>query len=251
MAFQTGGNEFNGSIGQYTFYKRKGKPVVRHKGVGGKEKLRKKPADSIYKRNLNEFGKASSQASLLRHSMHEIIQYAKDDTMVNRLNKLFREVIKTDVVNEFGYRTVMAGSLELLEGFEFNQECAFTNVFFGQDGVEIDRILGEATVSISGFAPIQLLRCPKGATHFKFICGASQIDFDKKEQHCLVSESNFIGINADFVGKEDLKLSLKPGSDLCIVITLGIQFFQEVNGKKMRLMDLDHNSAMIVKADKV
>jgi hypothetical protein len=87
--------------------------------------------------------------------------------MVNRLTRDMFSVVKADVTNPGGERTVIDGHAELLTGFDFNTHATLSTVLRISFNYSIDRTTGLMSLEFPSFDPKEVLSGPKDCTHFK------------------------------------------------------------------------------------
>ncbi|MCZ6992425.1 hypothetical protein OH407_24145, partial [Salmonella enterica] len=74
---------------------------------------------------MAEFARAVSASKLLRMALSDAISGSKDSRMNNRLNTVMLKAVKLDQVSDRGFRNVLDGELQILEGFDFNKAAPF------------------------------------------------------------------------------------------------------------------------------
>jgi hypothetical protein len=156
------------------------------------------------------------------------------------------QIIKTDAVNVRGERTVDNGDLELLEGFDFNNEGRLNATLFAPYTSDVDQALGELGISIPAFVPSDTIAFPVGATHFKFLAGAAEIDFENEEFNFVKAVSADIALGPQLATTVDLDLTLTANSPSNLFLVLGLDFMQEVNGAMYPLRNGNYNPLTIV-----
>jgi len=220
-----------------------------------KKALRKRIAtDENYERtreNMSEFGRAGIASKLLRDSLRILTQYASDRYSVARLLKGMSQVIKADAVNDRGQRDVLNGDIQLLKGFEFNEGATLSSVFFGKYTATIDRATGTLKVDIPAFVPKKTINIPNGATHFKLMSAASEVDFVNGSYNNAVTGTAEILYGKQQEAAVSLSHTLTANSTHPLFLVLGIEFLQLVNGKFYELHTDKVNAAALVLIDTV
>jgi hypothetical protein len=166
--------------------------------------------------------------------------------MVSRLSKTMSQVIKSDMVNPRGQRTVATGDLQLLKGFEFNGGATLGRTLYAPYTVSIDRAAGNVSISIPSFLPNSAVIVPQGATHFELIAGVAVINFPEQSFESAGTQSAQIAWDANATAQTTLSLSISKGSTLPVFVALGIQFYQVVNGSQYPLTDKSFNALSLV-----
>src|SRR5690606_33266480 len=121
MARQAGIIKLKGTIGDISFYKTSDGFLARTKGGVEGGRIANDPAFQRTRENGAEFGRAGRGGKLIRNAIRVLLRNAKDKRVTSRLTTQLLAIVKTDTVNQRGERTIVDGSMELLNGFEFNQ----------------------------------------------------------------------------------------------------------------------------------
>ena len=249
MAKQRGILKLDGTIADITFLKTRDGYLAKEKGGVSASRIASDPAFQRTRENGSEFGRAGKGSRLLRKAFRSQLLNTKDKRMGSRLQKELMVVVKSDLVNGRGLRTVSAGNLSLLEGFEFNDNAPFTTSFSAGFTTSIDRATGDMTVSIPSFSPLSKVAIPLGASHFKITSAAGEIDFDNEVYIVDSKESAYLPWNANATAAINLVNSVTANSTHPLFLLLGIEFSQEVNGNYYSLNNGAFKAMSIVKVD--
>ena len=251
MAKQTGIIKLKGTIDDIAFYKTADGHLARAKGGVNRDKILHSPAFARTRENNAEFGRAGRGGKLVRSALRSLMQNAKDRRVVSRLTTQLLAIVKTDPVNSRGERNLDEGNLALLEGFDFNINGKLGTTFFGLFTSNFNRITGEATIALETFSPVQRIAAPSGTTHYKLAMGVAELDFENKT--FVYSESDLgVGLfdNVDIVATS-LSASITPNSPYPVIVVMGVEFYQEVNGEYYSLKNGAFNALNIVNVDDV
>lgn len=248
MSKQKGVIKLEGNLGGISFYVADGKHLARLAGGPSKERIAKDPAFKRTRENNKEFGGSARIAKALRLSMGGLMQTMAGSRLVSKLTALFKAInLKGSGVR--GKRPIRASQHKaMLKNLEFNRKVSFSSVFsvpFTMSNVA-DR--NEGVINISGFSPDSTINAPSGATHFKLVSAIGVIsdylhDDGTNTYEPIVPDQDSLGASEyssilpldQNIGALSLTASL-PGSPVidseCTVIqTLGIEFYQEVDGQ--------------------
>lgn len=248
MAQQKSIVRLKGSIGGISFYKSKNGYLAREQsGVDGK-RIASDPAFQRTRENAAEFTRAAKAGALLRNALRPQVHQASDHRMVARLFGLMMKVVKSDGINLRGERTVSQGDIDLLEGFDFNANGKLHTTLYASYALQMDKAAGEFGIHLPSFIPDEGVVTPEGATHFKLVSGCAIINFGKQVFESVFAESPLFPVDAPVTDIVDLEHTLSSGDTLPLFLTLGVQFYQEVNGAKYVLKDGAYNALGIVKA---
>ena len=251
MARQKGIIKLDGTIGDITFYKSQDGYLAREKGGVPVDRIANDPAFQRTRENGAEFGRAGSAGKTLRTAFRAMLQSASDNKMVGRLTAEMVKVIQADATSARGERNVIDGDAELLEGFEFNINGKLGTTLYAPYTTTIDRVTGALTVNIPSFVPLNMIAAPGGTTHFKIVSAGAEVDFDNARFVTDSSESAMLPWDTDITTTLNLVNSVTVNSTLPLFLVLGIEFYQQVNGKQYVLKNGAYNALAIVKVSGV
>jgi len=251
MARQNGIIKLKGTIGGISFYKTSDGHLAREKGGVDKSRIANDPAFQRTRENGAEFGAAGKGGKLVRSAIRILLQNAKDKRVVSRLTTSLLKVVKTDATNERGLRTIEAGDMSLLEGFEFNTNGKLGATLFTAYNNAFDRASGEATVDIAAFAPMIRVAAPSGTTHFKMVMGAAELDFANEASTFESDETAVLPYDNADTAAIALAAIITANSTLPVIQVLGIEFYQEVNGQMYPLKNGSYNALSVIDVDTV
>jgi len=246
MAKQKGILPIKGTIGNITFYKSKDGFLVREKGGVDAKRIANDPAFQRTRENGFEFGRACSAGKLLRTAFRTILQHASDSKMVSRLTREMMRVIQADETNSRGARNVIDGEAALLRGFEFNENAKLTTTLFAPFTAGINRATGELKIDIASFVPGNVITAPTGSTHFKIVSGGSEIDFEGNKYTVDSKSTAELPWDDTAMAAITLTNNVPAGSTHPLFLSLGVEFFQEVNGKRYPLKNGAFNALALV-----
>lgn len=246
MAQQAGYMPVKGTLGNLTFFQSKDGYGVRQRGSLDANRIANDPAFQRTRENGAEFGRAGKAGKVLRIAFRSLIQNVADGRMISRLTKEMMRVIKADVTNPRGSRNVTDGEAAFLKGFDFNANSQLGTTLFAQFTSSINRLTGELSVNIPSFLPINVVTAPQGATHYKIVSAGAEIDFEAGTYVVDIKTVGELPWDANATAVMNLVNTLPAGSTKVLVLVLGIEFSQEVNGVKYSLKNGAFNSLAIV-----
>ncbi len=249
MARQKGIIKLEGTIGDVSFYKSRDGYLAREKGGVDGDRIKNDPAFQRTRENGSEFGRAGRAGRIIRNAFRLLIQNASDSRVTSRLTTEILRVIKTDTTNVRGERQVSAGDLSLLEGFDFNIEGKLSTTLYAQYNPIVDRAGGNMGVQIPEFIPGNTVAFPSGATHFKFLTGAAEVDFENESFLFNQLESPEIELGPQPEAASQLDIPITADSELDLFLVLGLDFLQEVNGVMYPLRSGSYNPLTIIAVD--
>ena len=249
MARQKGIIKLKGTIGDITFYKTQDGHLAREKGGIEASRIASDPAFQRTRENGSEFGRAGKAGKLLRTALRPLLLNSADGRMVSRLTQQMVKVIQMDAVSERGLRNVIDGEIELVLGFEFNIRGKLGTSLFAPFTTDIDRVAGTLDVSIPSFVPANMIAAPSGTTHFKVISGGALIDFTGETYVVATSETAIMPWDTTATTAINLSNAVTANATHPLVLALGVEFYQEINGQMYPLKNGAFNPLSIVAVD--
>lgn len=251
MAKQTGIVRIRGTVGNLTFAQTQNGDEVRKRTTLDGKKMK---TDKRFKRtreNWAEFARAGKAAKTIRKAFAQQAKPLADRLSYSRLVTQTMKVVKSDPVSDRGLRQLQLGDFSNLLGYEFNITQSLKATYTGDIEVAIDRTGGTVDIAIPAVVPDILIDEPIGATHFKYVAACAEIDWDEEKSVNDFTESTELVLGEDELPPEALSLTIPAASTKTIVVSLGIWFYQEVNGKYYLLSDGSNNAMAIVGVDNV
>ncbi len=249
MAKQSGIFKIEGTIDDVTFYKSADGYRVRLKGGVSGDRIANDPAFVRTRENGAEFGRAGKAGKLLRTSLRGLLQNASDSKLTSRLTTEMMKVVKADTTNVRGMRNVVDGDVELLHGFEFNIGGKLSTTLFAPYTASINRATGQVVVDVPSFVPANMIAVPAGATHFKMVSAGVEVDFAAGSYVVDIKETAQLPIDTLPTAAINLESILTPASVHPLFLTLGIEFYQEVNTIKYPLKNGAFNALALVSVE--
>ena len=251
MARQKGIIKLKGTIGDITFYKTQDGHLAREKGGIDASRIASDPAFQRTRENGSEFGRAGKAGKLLRTAFRPLLLNSADGRMVSRLTQRMVKVIQADLISVRGLRNVIDGEAELLFGFEFNIRGKLGTSLFAPFVGSIDRVAGEINVDIAPFVPANMLAAPTGTTHFKIISGGAEVDFEAETYVVATSETTILPWDSTPTTAISQVNAVTANSTKPLFLTLGVEFYQEINGQMYPLKNGAFNPLSIAKVSGV
>ncbi|WP_444626255.1 hypothetical protein ACSLMH_03295 [Flavobacterium columnare] len=249
MARQKGIIKLKGTIGDITFYKTQDGHLAREKGGIDASRIASDPAFQRTRENGSEFGRAGKAGKVLRIALRPLMLNSADGRMVSRLTQTMMKVIQADAVSIRGQRNVIDGEVELLTAFEFNIRGKLGTSLFAPYVHTIDRVAGSLNIDLAPFVPGNMIAAPTGTTHFKIISGGVEIDFENEVFVLGTSETAILPWDATSTGTISLINTVTANSTKPLLLALGIEFFQQLNGQMYPLKNGAFNPLSIVAVD--
>ena len=246
MARQKGIIKLKGTIGDITFYKTQDGHLAREKGGIDASRIASDPAFQRTRENGSEFGRAGKAGKILRLALRTLLINSADSRMVSRLTQSMVKVIQADTISERGLRNVIDGEAELLTGFEFNIRGKLGTSLFAPYIGTIDRVNGDIAIELNSFIPANMIAAPGGTTHFKITSAGAEIDFEAETFVSMNSETAILPWDMTPSGLIGHVNSVTPNSTKPLFLALGVEFYQEVNGRMYPLKNGAYNPLSLV-----
>ena len=196
--------------------------------------------------NMAEFGRAGKSASLMREIFRDLTVYAKDSELQSRLFTVLRRIVSSDSVNKRGERTVGSGDHAQLQGFNFNARASLRSSLYVRCAVTIDRAAGTATIAIPSFVPKVLVKGAKGTTHYRIVAGVTAVNFETEAFHYERGATNELPWDHTPTVASNLVLNFPANSPDTILVAVGVEYMQQLNGSSYPLKSSDVNATAIV-----
>lgn len=246
MAKQKSILKIEGTLDELTFYKGQDGFMVRTKGGVSKNRIMNDPAFARTRENGMEFGHCAKMSKLLRLSILDLLQDAKDNRLHSRLMQRLAEVKNCDLTSARGNRTVANGlstseGKEALKGFNFNRNATLGQVLLKD--FELDMTTGE--ISLLDFHIQQHVQVAEGATHVALRSGFLNLDFDTFEKELMLSTVVNLMVDAPMDDVVLLPSGVPTGSGQMLYF-LKVSFYQEVNGAQYPLRNGIFNALEMV-----
>lgn len=246
MARQDTITPLTGSVGNLIFYKTQDGYLARKKGGISKERIRTEAAFARTRENNAEFRRCGSAIKLLRSAFSLLLQGTADNRVASRLTKALMQVIVSDAINPKGERNVTDGNIKLLEGFDFNVHGKLAQIFHAPYTATIDPGTGTMTIDIPAFLTQKMIVAPQGATHFRFKSAGASIDFKGNTFETKTAETGLFPLEDEVREPIRMTLAVAP-SGVPLLLVLGVEFVQVINGVPHSLQDVRSNGLAVVK----
>jgi hypothetical protein len=239
MVKQIGVIKLDGILDNIVFYKSADGYLARMNTPLTAERIATDPA----------FARAGRGAKLLRTALRSELQQVADRRGHGRLVKELMRVIKTDAVSVRGQRNLADGQKTLLEGFDFNASAQLASTLFTPFTTGLDRAAGTGTVSVPSFVPANAVEAPAGATHLRISAATVAVDF--VQDTYLYAGATSAPIKLDGTPTALLTLTNNLGANPvgALLLVVGVEFFQQVNGTDYALNNGAFNALTFVQVE--
>ncbi len=227
------------------YRKRNGEYGLRRKGGPTAKRFAKDPNYAQARINTSEFGQAAKGSALIRRAFRAMIPKVANDELHSRLTKVCKDIINSDASHQRGSRMLMNGDLSLLREFNFSPAGKFGLIVSIPFQHTVDRTAGTVGISMPAFAPADVIRFPKHATHARLKMGVAVLSFEKEmftfESACSIP----IPKGRKPINPEDLTVQIPAGTSDPLFIAMAVEFltlekgaFCPVPDSQLNLMQL-------------
>ncbi|QKG55202.1 hypothetical protein GKZ68_00670 [Hymenobacter sp. BRD128] len=239
MGQLTGAIQFSGTVGNVTVSKT---GQVRLKPQSNKAMYATSATMQRTRENGSEFGRAAKAGKLLRESLRGLLLSASDSTLVARATQKMRYIIGMDDANDRGERVVdKDNALTELLGFNFNAGASIGQSLHAPYGIAQNG--ADVTLSLASLNPQTDIVAPQGATHFEVVLGVAALNFETGTYAVanVAAPLGAIALNSAAAARSVVaSLPAAPGADDVVIGAVGINFYQQLNGK---LYPLNNNAS--------
>ena len=230
MARQTGIIGIQGTVGGLVFSKNGN---ISQKPASNKAAFASAPSRARTRENAAEFGLLASYSKLLRDSLRVAIASASDSRVASRLTAKMREIIDLDDTNDRGQRVYDSTNSAPLLGFNFNAGAGIGQTMYFP--YEVTGAGTDVTMTIPALNPVSDIAAPQGATHFEVVFTASALDMEllTYTNGVVAAPLGILPINSAALANQSMVASFPaaPGAAELVVGVVGINFYQQMNGK--------------------
>ena len=230
MASQTGILGLQGTVGGLVFAK---DGTVRQKPASNKAAFNTSASLARTRENAAEFGLSAKYSKLLRDSLRVAIASASDSRVTSRLTKAMRGIIGLDDTNDWGQRVFDAGNSAPLLGFNFNAGAGIGQTMYFP--YTVTGAGSDVTMTIPALDPASDIAAPQGATHFEVVFAASDLDIEMLTyaNATVAAPLGILPLNGAPLANQAVVASFPaaPADANLVVGVVGINFYQQINGK--------------------
>lgn len=234
MPKQLGPIKFRGALDDVCGRLTEDGPILQRKTGPTRKQVLKHKSFINTRRNAREFGGAVAASTLLRRVLGYTVKAVKHSKLVSYMNKQLHEVVMSDTQSGWGERCVNKGDLQLLEGFDYNQQLGLDVALPVALSHKVDTVTGQVQLSVPGCLVRHKRVFPKEATHFRIVSCAGAVNFDRKRCSFHIADSELLPLGKKMATLQlEHQLAGKPGE--VMLHTAGIVFYEVIDGKERML----------------
>ena len=198
-----------------------------------------------------EFIHTTRFSKLFRHALRPILEPVRSKQLNMAFFSKVNSIIKTDQINQKGFRTPVHGNLHELRNYDFNTKASFKSIFYAFPKVTFYREEGKVQLQIPAFELYNTIKPYKGATHFRMVSSAIEMDFFNQQSSSSHLEGDYIDLQEKMAPDISQIHQLPENSKHPQFLILACQFFQLVNGIYYQLLNQANNAVEITAVDVV
>jgi hypothetical protein len=135
-----------------------------------------------------------------------------------------------------------------LEGFDFYSKKPLHRLLHVPLDISIDRKTGVCAVKASPFDALVEMGYNNNHTHVKFIVAVTELDFDREKFVTDIAHTGYHDIKKPMV--VSLQARFPARSSLPVVLVIGIELSQEVNGRHYTMGGIGPLTVHVIQASK-
>ncbi|NVO84487.1 hypothetical protein [Hymenobacter terrestris] len=243
MARQTGVIQISGTVGGVVFAK---DGTVRQKQGSNKSQFNSSASMQRVRENASEFGTAASAGKLVRDALRRVVALASDRLVVSRLQQKMKQILNLDEDSDRGGRQILPENLPALVGFDFNAGSALSSTYFGRVEAAPDRATGNHVVNLGELNPSRDVAAPQGATHYRINAAVASVNFETGTYDSTEASTPELPLDNALRPAESLQLARAATAEESLIVAVGVDFFQQLNGKFYPLNSNAYNALSVV-----
>jgi hypothetical protein len=238
-----------GTLYGVTYRQTKDGMVMQEKPGPSSEQVKNDPEFVETRKMSSEFGKACTGSRILAQLFSEAIEGCHEKRVNRRLVSVLRKVISSDTVSPKGEKNLVMGDNRLLKGFEWNKNARFGAITRQGITTRIDRKSGQVIFDFSSYVPINVLRAPKGATHYRITAAAAELNWKDNVKNIASHTTEYMPWDGERTQAFSVMVLLNENTKKPIVCNLSIRWYLEVNGIMTPMYNEGFNAAEIVEVE--
>jgi hypothetical protein len=145
---------------------------------------------------------------------------------------------------------VGGGDMDLLKGFDFNEENSLDQTLASHYVTALDRVSGDCSLTVPENRPADVIYSPYEATHYRYVFAVAEIDFVNGNFNLASKASAMLGLRVNNQPELLMELTMQPNGPNPMFLLVGIEFYQETNGNLLMLKSGAFNALQIVEVSK-
>ena len=206
---------------------------VSQKPQGNKAAFASAPSRARTRENAAEFGVAAKYSKLLRDALRVAVAAASDSRVASRLTAKMREIIGMDDTSDRGQRVYDSTNSGPLLGFNFNVGAGIAQTMYFP--YEVTGSGADVVMAIPALNPGSDVAAPQGATHYEIVFAAAALDMEllKFSNAVVNAPLGVLPLNGPALVNQKMvaTFATAPASAELVVGVVGINFYQQLNGK--------------------
>jgi len=250
MAKQKGHIKYVGTLGEVRHFKIKNNQGYFAGLKGGATGDQIKTGENFIRtrENMSEFAGCAMAGKFVRVGLSSLMRQMSDSQLTGRLTAIMKKINLEDGTESRGKRAILiTDQPQYLVGLDFDKNISFNGVFSAPFTLEVNVDRNETTLTVPAFNPMNLIAIPSGATHFRLVNAlsvVSNVGFNADtgsyeaidsvlNQSNKIEYSGYLPVDAVTTPLSivaTLDGSPTMSADVAVLGSVGIEFYQEVNG---------------------
>ena len=178
MARQLGHVKYKGTIGDIRHFKIKGMQgnFAGMNGGATGEQIKNGASFVRTRENMNEFAGCATVGKSIRAGQSQLMKQMSDSQFTGRLTGIVKRINLEDQSEARGVRAILISVVpQHLISLNFNRNNTVEGSFSGKFETAANAGRNSVTLTVEEFKPLEQLKVPAGATHFRFVNSISVI----------------------------------------------------------------------------
>jgi hypothetical protein len=173
----------------------------------------------------------------MREAVYRVCRFAVQGDTHHRLTPAILRAVKLAKTGAPGFRRLTADNVSMLEGFRWRGDAGLRDVLLKDCAVQLDLVGGKASLSVNGLVPQRDIVLQETATHLQLTLAVARIDYDGNKEMDAFERSGIIKATSGTMINVGLSVDVPPGDGNLILVGVGYQVMQEVNGQMAGLTE--------------
>jgi hypothetical protein len=174
------------------------------------------------KKSAKDFGTATKWAGIVRKLCGNLTKTHADDDVINRLNKLFINTLKTAPVELKGNKQLRDANLNLLQGFELNRWTAFDKLVL-QAPQFLFNSTGDCKVSFNAMPMAKTVIAPRNADEVVFELVLINLELNGEQYEKFTPHPLQVPLD-QAMPSASIKLELDLSGNRLLLLMAGVSF---------------------------
>lgn len=196
------------------------------------DRVKKDPAFRRTRMQAKQFG---SVVTLTKRLGEALLPATGVKIAARKLTSVLARAIQSDTVNVPGFRTVLEGQWQYLQGFDLNAKAPLNEVMNAVCACRYNETTQEINVQVPVLIPAINLAPPPGSTHYRVKCTVISVDETHAMEQSPWQQSTLIPIKQVTMPATNKTFKIATGKPRLHLVVLFIQWYGPAAGKDKQL----------------